>query len=363
MAGSFLAIVAAALVEDGQSIVSHHPAGDGHGNPAEWRMSAPLDRGRVEAQFELGSLAWWYVGPAGGWVLVDDITDATLHGTGEAAPYDGARPATSPRRRIGYLAHRPDLQRQWATPAVDEELAVLDGRPLAVRGPNQTYGVLVDGSPQIVLDRLREVVSALARSADLPPWFVAACVPPSEVVRRGEDARWTVETWLQAMAPGERTWWLAETSVGDGHLRLTVLRSDIGARTSSLTWLLRAAGAGDLTQAPAPATEPLVLTVLPASQHRDPDDALALAAHDLLGLPDPVVLDPKDYGGGIHWEHQLEVPVDGAALERGLAAGSTLKHGVGPARTWLTNGWSSVVGPLPGHGPGGATKQPWWRRW
>lgn len=378
MTGSFLSSVVAALVEDGQSVVRHRPAGDAHGDPEEWRMSAPLDRGRVEAQLDLGPLAWWYVGPRGGWVLVDDVTDATLHGTGDPVPYDAQTPpAGSQRRRIGYLADRPDLRRRWATPAVDEELAALDGRPLPVRGPNQTFGVRGDVPPEVLLDRVREVLSALAGSTDLPPWFEVACAPRrtadewvawareayadlGAVERRREEARWTVAAWWQAMVPDERTWWVAGAAVADDHLRLTVLTAGLGARTSSLTWLLQAAGGLDLVAAPAPTTQDLVLPVLPASQHRDPDDALALAAHELLGVPDPVVLVPTDRSGGIRWEHRLDVPVDGAALERGLGTDTPLTHGAGAGRTWLTNGWSSVVGPLRGADEG--RRASWWRR-
>lgn len=390
MTTSFLTSVVAALQTGGATVVSSRASGGGHGDPAEWRLSMPLDRAWVEARFDLGSLAWWYVGPHGGWVLVDALTQATLHGAGEPVAYDpdavGAEPDRQP---LGHVAAVPELHRQWAVPRVEEELAVLDGSRLPLRGPHLLTSVQPAGTPEAVIGRVAEVLKVVlpalsapsdvrAVSVDLPDWFVAACAPRhrtpqewtawavdayadlGEVPLRRWEARWTVDAWLRAMVPSERTWWIADATVSGGDVQLSVLTAARGASMSSLRWLLRTAGASGCAAEVAPAGQPLTLPPRGAGEHRDPDDVLAAAAHDLLGLPAPLVLDAVPVRGGYRWELHVDIPLDIALLEQGLPAGSGLTAGAERGSTWVTNGFSTLYGPRPT--PIGPSSKRWWRR-
>jgi hypothetical protein len=89
MTDSILLPVVHALQADGQTTVVARPEFSAHGDPPEWRMSSPLDRARVEEQFDLGPLVWWHVGPRGEWTLVDSLTRATWSGSGDPVEYAG----------------------------------------------------------------------------------------------------------------------------------------------------------------------------------------------------------------------------------------------------------------------------------
>lgn len=390
MTGSFLGTVVAALRVDDRPVV-HLPADNGHGDPESWRLSWPVDRAAVERRFDLGPLARWMFGPDGQWVLVDDLTHASLHGSGASPPHDGPGPIEGFRMPLAHVGAYPELRRRWATPTAAEELGVLDGRPLDVRGPHLTRRVEADGTPEAMLGRVREVLAVvLGRLTDtsrisevagsLPDWFVAACAPrrtsrewaewaeqayddPSSIRRRRREAHWTVETWLRAMVPAERTWWLCRAAVEDGSARLTVLTPGHRAPTSALSWLLHVAGATDCRSAET-ALAPLVLPALPTQRRRDPDDELAAAAHELLGLSDPLVLEPVVTGSSSRWEHRIDVPIDIAALDRDLVADSLVRWGSDARSSWITNGWSTVVGPpVPRSGGERGSRLSWRERW
>jgi hypothetical protein len=384
---SFVAVVADALQDAGREVVGHRPAGDGHGDPAEWRVSGPLDRTWVETRFDLGSLAWWYVGPDGGWVLVDALTQATLHGTGAAGPVPPADEGPVVARPLAHVASVPELRRRWTVPAADDELAVLGGTPLALAGPHLVTDVVTPPGAEVVLERVSEVLRVVlprltaaadvrAVAADLPDWFVDACAPErrtlddrtawaawayddlEQVPLHRWVARWTVDAWLDAMVPAERTWWLAESAVADdGRLHLAVLTASRAASTSSLRWLLRASGASACATDQAPAREALVVPVPPHPRGDvDPDAALAAVAHDVLGVlgdDDPLVLQAVPQRGAYRWEHRTARTVDVQALARGLATDTPLTWGADGDGGWVTNGWSTVRGPVPQPAGGG----------
>lgn len=392
MTASFLTSVLAALQSTGQVVSLRQPADNGRGDPAEWRLSAPLDRAWVESHFDLGSLAWWYAGPAGGWVLVDALTQATLHGSGEPVAFDPAVVSRQAGRTpLAHVAAVPGLRRRWPVPSPGDELAVLSGRPLPVRGPNVARSVrFADGvSMASAVDRVGEVLGVVlaglhgradvaAVAEALPDWFVAACAPrqrtPDEWRTWARDAyadvsrvrfhrweaRWSVEAWLDAMVPAERTWWLADADVVEESLRLSLLTPGHGGMLGPLSWLLHVVGATDCDPREVPAAEPLVVPVRPPEQRRDPDDELAAVAHEVLGLPDPLVLESPPRRGGRRWEHRTDVPIDVEALERALPADSSVRCSANRREVWVSNEWSTVSGPRAV--PVVAPKKPWWRR-
>jgi len=61
------------------------------------------------------------------------------------------------------------------------------------------------------------------------------------------SARWTLSDWLYWMNPDNRTWSLGQCGDGMGNVRIVVLKQDFQAPLGSLHWLLRAAGADDVT--------------------------------------------------------------------------------------------------------------------
>jgi hypothetical protein len=369
------------------------PADIGRGEPEQWRMSGPLDRGWVEAQFDLGPLAWWFVAASGGWVLADSLTHATLCGSGEHVAHDpGAAVArATDRPRLGHVADDPELQRRWPVPSPGDELAVLAGTPLPVRGPNVArsvrFGDGVTVAPavdrvaevlRVVLPRLHERADVPAVADALPDWFVAACAPrrrtpdewrtwareayadASTIRFHRWEARWTVGVWLDAMVPAERTWWLADVDVVGDSLRLSILTCQHGALLGPLSWLLHVAGAMDCHPRDVPAAEPLVVSVKPPQNRRDPDDDLAAVAHEVLGLPDPLVLRSLARRGGRRWEHHTDVPIDVEALERALLAESSVRYSANRREVSVSNGWSTVSGPRAV--PAVVPKKRWWRR-
>jgi hypothetical protein len=391
MRPSFLTRVVAALETAGTPVALHMPADRGRGDPASWTMSAPIDRRWIEERFDLGLLAWWFVGPRGGWTLVDQWSGAYLAGVDEPVAYDpaGVDRMTADRWPLGHVAGVSELRRRWPVPSGSEELAVLDGARVDVRGHSRAAHVTVEGPPAEVVRRVREVLAVVVDgltgqdriadvAASLPAWFVEASAPtrtPDEWVAwadrayadmatvrlRRWEARWTTDAWLLAMLPHERTWWLADVSVDGDGLALTILTPSLGAPVSSLEWLLHVAGATACGRPTTPAQHgPLVLPVLRPDLRRDPDDALAAAAHELLGLPDPLVLEALPGAGGPRWEHHVEVPLDMAALDHGLPSDTPLEFRSTPRSTILTNGVCSVIGTVPGRAD--VRGVPWWRR-
>ncbi len=393
MSRSFLPSVVVALESAGHVVVQRGVADNGRGDPAEWRISAPLDRAWVESRFDLGSLAWWYVGPAGGWVLVDALTQGTLHGSGEPVAFDPAGVVRrAGRTPLAHVEAVPELRRRWPVPSRSAQLAVLDGTALPVRGPHSTRSVQLDTSPAMVRDRVREVLTTVVRdltdgtratevAAALPGWFVSACAPqarttqewvawaqdayadPASIRLRRWEARWSVDAWLRTMLPAERTWWLAELEAVSDGLHLTCLTAASGAPTSSLRWLLHVAGATACQPVVPPPAGQLVLPVLPPDDWRDPDDVLAALAHEIVGLPDPLVLDAVPRRGGYRWETRVETPLDTTLLDRQAPADRGLTWGGDATATWLTNGQSSVRGPSrTAPGPTPEPRRAWWRR-
>jgi hypothetical protein len=388
---TFLPRVVAALETTGVTVAQHAPADRGRGDPATWTMSAPIDRQWIEERFDLGPLAWWYVGPRGGWTLVDQWSQGSLAGVDEPVAYDpdGVDRMTADRWPLGHVAAAPELRRRWPVPSATDELGVLDGGRIDVRGHSQAAHVTVDGAPAEVVHRVREVLTVVLEgltgqdrladvAAALPAWFVEASAPtrtPDEWVAwadrayadmatvrlRRWEARWTTGAWLLAMLPHERTWWLADVSVDAGGLELAVLTPSLGAPVSSLEWLLHVAGATACGPPTTPAEHgPLVLPVLPPDLRRDADDALAAAAHELLGLPDPLVLEALPGPGGPRWQHRVDVPLDMAALDHGLPSDTPLEFRTTGRSTVLTNGVSSVVGTVPVRAV--VRRVPWWGR-
>jgi hypothetical protein len=100
----------------------------------------------------------------------------------------------------------------------------------------------------------------------LPAWFVEACgpelspaaaeermrrwraLPPAAQARASAEERWSLANWLFWLEPDERQWfwWDAQPEGGDS-LRVTVEIPGWPAPLGALGWLLRAAGATEVT--------------------------------------------------------------------------------------------------------------------
>lgn len=90
-----------------------------------------------------------------------------------------------------------------------------------------------------VLDRAREVMTAVLSGAALPEWFTSQCVDDA-AIRDCELERWSLRAWRYWLEPDNRRWWWwsAET---DGER--IVLRALVRGRPylkGSADWLFKA---------------------------------------------------------------------------------------------------------------------------
>jgi hypothetical protein len=131
--------------------------------------------------------------------------------------------------------------------------------------------------PQVILDRCKSVLMTLLDYPEarwpttqewarlLPGWFVAASAPqlsreeaeqwlarwqtltPAEKAAAEREQRWSLDDWLYWVTPAERQWFWWDAHVEDGTLRVTVEIIGWPAPLGTLDWLLRAAGATEIS--------------------------------------------------------------------------------------------------------------------
>lgn len=137
--------------------------------------------------------------------------------------------------------------------------------------------VALSPEPEILLARCRQVLEAILRirtatwpalaewAQVLPVWFVDGCsptesrdeaekwlawwrsLPQAEQAVAASERRWTLEAWLYWMQPDQRTWSWAGSAVGEGVLVIEVETKEWPTAIGSLKWLLRVAGADEVT--------------------------------------------------------------------------------------------------------------------
>lgn len=334
MAVSFLGVVAAHLQAQGHRVDHDFPDGGPHGEPPTYRLVGALDRAEVEAGFDLGPLARWGILPTRGWCLTDLATWTWLEGTTPTAAWPpAARGEVAGRVRIGWPDQEPRLVRERPVPTPQQELAVLEGRLdgaelVAELGGHSAWGVVTprDGvSPAHLRASLAALVGAIGdgtgRPEDLPAWLGDASdhdhdqawwdrwaaragepMEPSERSLLRAEAHWTRDHLLQALAPGQRTWWVAQAvDVPDGlALRVVTAASHL---SSSLAWPLHQAGAVDCRRAALPEGALDVPDRWVSASDPGPDGLLVAEAHRLLGLPDRL---PFRLTTGGFWEHAVD---------------------------------------------------------
>lgn len=384
---TFLVDVVRALSAGGARFTSSAPDSNAWGTQGSWRLDGPLDRARVEMRLDLGALAWWHRTSIGTWVLADAVSDGVLQGDDRSAPSDGIRPLVDAARvRLGYAADDPTLQRPWAVPSPEAELAALDGASSLLSGPLRMLRMPVGaGGCQQLLARVREVLSvalpALAEGGAvsdvaplLPQWFLeevaAERTPakggfgaggaweqvPGERRVRALPVVWTAQEWLRTLTPGERLWWIGEVSSRSSAVDVVLLTPRRGVANLSASWLFERCGATGVALVPLEHLSLLPLRLQPpevpvrADGRRDlygleADLALASVA-SILGVPSPVALEQASSSADFR-TLRLDRPVDTARLDREVSAPPWLRWGSTAQKSYVTNGWNTMSGPAP----------------
>lgn len=207
------------------------------GYPPEATLKHPIDRERVEQEFDLGPLVHWI--PRGRvWNLWEGVNGIEVR-SGDRDPFDPLRrwlrrrSPVGTKVRLGWPSDDPRLDSSgWSTGVLHEQ-----GLTVAT----------VDPADQVAA-RAAEVVAA----AQTPQWFAAQLMEPSRASSPPRGRRdwesiwrswWTTTTWQTAMS--EPTWrWAGAHATDDHVLEVTVEKSDPDAPVDSLAWLLNASGAG-----------------------------------------------------------------------------------------------------------------------
>ncbi|MBZ5733078.1 hypothetical protein K8Z61_01090 [Nocardioides sp. TRM66260-LWL] len=386
MTESFLARIGEHLRDQGRRV--DHRGTSAHGDPPTYLLDGALDRAEIEGRFDLGPLARWSMLPTRGWCLTDLATWTWFEGTATGGAWlPGSVDRSGERVRLGWPSQEPRLVRERLVPTLEQQLAVLAGRLDGARlvaelGGQSAWGVITprEGVPTARLRAsLAELLSAIGdgtgRPEDLPAWLGDARVGDRDqawwdgwVARAGEpvepsersllraEAHWTRDHLLQALAPGERTWWVAQAvDVPDGlALRVVTATSHV---SSSLAWPLHRAGAVDCRRDVLPEGVLGVPARWVSAADPGPDGLLVAEAHRLLGLPDrlPFVLDRSGF-----WQHAVDHPLT-------LDAGSTPAPGIGVsprAAGGLYVDGSEIVGTAVPRAPrpSGGRRRWWWRR-
>ena len=134
------------------------------------------------------------------------------------------------------------------------------------------------GDAADVLARAREVMGEIVKTGEpwpdleywrsrLPRWFLEASapersreeieqwlawwrsLPPQEQAHAAAEQKWTLADWLFSVQPSERQWfWWSATVESPDKVRVLVEVPGDPVALGALEWLLRAAGATDITQ-------------------------------------------------------------------------------------------------------------------
>lgn len=208
------------------------------GESPEATLHHPIDRARVEREFDLGPLVHWI--PRGRvWDVWEGVNGIRLR-SGERGPLDPLRrrlrrrSPVGPPVRIGWPSDDPRLDSSgWTTGRLHEE----------------RFSVATVEPAEQVAARAAEVVAA----RELPTWFedlLSAPAPAGDGWDSIWRGWWTPSTWHAATT--DPTWrWAGAHATGDHVLDVTVQKSDPDGPVDSLAWLLNASGAG-LPAPPAP---------------------------------------------------------------------------------------------------------------
>jgi hypothetical protein len=166
----------------------------------------------------------------------------------------------------------------------DEERRHVEGGPRRGERTDELVVVVAAraGDPNLVLQNAREVMLAVLDHpgspwpsldgwrGQLPQWFVDRCapemstdeaaewlaqwrsLPPAERAEEERNRSWSLGDWLYWLEPEHREWLWWDAVVTNGTVNITVQVSGWPAPLGALDWLLRAAGATEVTVDPLP---------------------------------------------------------------------------------------------------------------
>jgi hypothetical protein len=165
----------------------------------------------------------------------------------------------------------------------DEERRHVEGGPRPGERTDELVVVAARADdPNLVLPNAREIMLAVLEHAGtpwptlddwrivLPQWFVDRCapemsteeaaewlaqwrsLPPAERAQEERNRSWSLANWLYWLEPQHREWFWWDARVTNGTVGITVQVSGWPAPLGALDWLLRAAGATEVTVHPMP---------------------------------------------------------------------------------------------------------------
>lgn len=167
------------------------------------------------------------------------------------------------------ITRRGELRRLHEGPSANEFPGIAGTDRLIARCSGDAAMVLARTIEvlSIVLSNEQDIWPTISRWRELLPlWFVQACadeqtpqqaeqwlswwrgLSPNERARAEQERRWTVQNWIYWLQPEQREWWWWDSKVLDANtLLVEVQATDWPHALGALTWLLRAAGAIQVT--------------------------------------------------------------------------------------------------------------------
>ena len=92
---------------------------------------------------------------------------------------------------------------------------------------------------EAVLERARQVFTAVLRGETLPEWFTAQCVDDA-AIRDCEIERWSLRAWRYWLEQENRRWWWWEASTDGDLIAFTALVRSRPYLRGSIDWLFKA---------------------------------------------------------------------------------------------------------------------------
>jgi hypothetical protein len=123
---------------------------------------------------------------------------------------------------------------------VDEEIRHLRGEAAGDAPSGFELDELSFPGDTRVLERAREVMTAVLIDQPLPAWFTEQCVDDSAVQTCTLD-RWSLRAWKFWLLPENRRWWWWSAEPVDSSIRFRALVRAQPYLRGSLEWLFKAA--------------------------------------------------------------------------------------------------------------------------
>jgi hypothetical protein len=90
-----------------------------------------------------------------------------------------------------------------------------------------------------VLDRAREVMTAVLTGDELPAWFVELCIDDT-TIQTCELKSWSLRAWKFWLLPENRRWWWWSVDLAGEEIRFRALVHSKPYLRGSLDWLFKA---------------------------------------------------------------------------------------------------------------------------